>query len=335
MFGRDADVDHLDGRFRRNHLVPPLDVRVFDHLVALRELLGAGEVGGFRAGRFGLQRHLPDRRCRWRRHREANGGGLAFRSQRDRRRCRRTRHPAGTFRPTLAVAAPLVLFSIVTRTSFLPIHARRHLQRHDHHRRLDVIDRPGTTFSSIRFSPVAEIARVAILHRQLVGHGHAAHVELELRAERRRPERQPVRRIGLELGAARVREPYPVRVRQLRVRGDLHVRRTREGRRVLDRAEVRARRVPVEAGELDALDRRALGAAVGHVRGHADRLVPHHDAVVGDGVDAQPLCQQDRLLVLVLFLLQAEVDLESADVAQAHGPDPGAQRADAAQAGEQ
>ena len=34
-----------------------------------------------------------------------------------------------------------------------------------------------------------------------------------------------------------------------------------------------------------------LRAAVGDVRGHADRLVAHHDAVVGDRVDAQPVAR--------------------------------------------
>ena len=66
-----------------------------------------------------------------------------------------TRQPAGTFRPMFAVAAPLVLFSTVTRTSL-----RRSTPAATFSGTI-ITDgstcsaRPGTTFSSMRFSPVA------------------------------------------------------------------------------------------------------------------------------------------------------------------------------------
>ena len=214
------------------------------------------------------------------------------------------------------------------------VHAGGDLQRHDHHRRLDVQREAGDDVQLHALLACREIARVAVLHRHLVRHGDALDVELEPRAERRRTERESVRRIRLELGASGVGQAHPVRVGQFRVRRDLHVRRTAEVRRVLDRTR-RARRVPVEAGELHALDGHVFRTAVGDVRRHADRLVAHDDAVVGDDVDSQPVRNHDRLLELVFLLRQAEVDLVLADVGQPHGAEARAQRAHRGEAGQQ
>ena len=189
----------------------------------------------------------------------------------------------------------------------------------------------------LQFHPLftgGQVAGIAILHRHLVRDEDALDVEVEARAERRRTERISVRRIRFIGGASGVRRTVPVRAGQLRVRRDLHVGLAHERRRVLDRRR-RTRRLAAEAEQRHGLDGDVFRSAVRNARRHVHWLVRHHDAVVGDRIHPQSVREQDRLLELVVLLLQPEVDLVGGALAEAVGAQRIAQRAKRGQPGEQ
>ncbi len=154
---------------------------------------------------------------------------------------------------------------------------------------------------------------------------------MERDSERRRCEWHAERHRRIEDVDRGLRRGLPVvvrevRRRQLRVRRHFRVRAAREDR-ILINSGRRARRGSIEAGNRHAGDIHGRRAAVHGGERQRHRLSADDEPIVGHRVERQAVCREERVLVVALLVLQAEVDLVAGRVAQAHRGELASERA--------
>ena len=240
-----------------------------------------------------------------------------------------------------------------------PVAARRRRrcrgrERHDRNPRRHAHGQSGDDHQRGSFFAAENVALVSVLNRQ--GGEDLGRVRSEtqrrLNVKRRRPVRQSERRVVVEHVPARFALTMPIgfggpgvggdRQREIAaadlIFGERRQRRTGGcGRRTAStwgRRGERAGRVAIEPLDAHVTDVERRGASVREHDRQAERLTGHHDAVVGERVDADAVGQENRLLEFTFLLAQPELDFGSALFGDLHRPQLCAQLASRAKAGE-
>ena len=311
------DVDHLQRRRRRLEDVTTMDVRVLDDLVAAVEAMPVGL--GDRANRPRAGRDV-----RRRRHREGHEVGLV--GAREAHVAGRGRHRPAIRRlePDVGLERPGRVVGHGRRDEARRVGRRRRAGGAGPGRHTAVVDvgqdrdRRRGAQRHLRHDlqlhallAAEDVALVPVLHRE--GHPHRGPLEVEREGhpERGGAKRQAEGSVGVDGIPPGLAVAVPVRLARPCIGRDrddpvaLHdLARVRRGRR-------RARQLALaEAGErADAGERHGAGASIGEYERQLHRLARHHHPVVGQGLEAEALREDERGLELPLGLAQPELDL--------------------------
>ena len=307
--------------------MPPLDVRILDHLEAALEPLAAvldRSTHGVLTRRGGTRRHAEAYRARLVLARQPHGYARGSRApslgQVENDRTRR-RVPSG----------------VGHRDANLADGAGAggndgDLGRHGN-------GEPGHDLQVHPLLAREQVVDVAVADGPLHRQAHPPRqLDLDQSTERSRAERQSERHVRIQDVAVRAFDMAPVDVGRPRVGGNPHLLIADVHAARADRPAL-ARGLAVEAEEADITDGHPRSAAAGAVirrpHGHLHRLAGRHDAVVRERVDVQREVEQDGPLKLALLGGQPVIDLPPGVFGQAESGEASTQVAHCFQTGDQ
>ena len=212
-----------------------------------------------------------------------------------------TRHPAGASRRTRASTGSRPVLVTVTRTSrgaLEPVGMIANLGCHrDRELRHDVQFRPLLAGE--------DVVDVAVLDRPFDRQSGGPELDLERRAEGRRPERRPERHVGIERVAVRALDVGPVHAGHRRAGGHRPRERALEDAAGHHPSPVAGGPAPVEARQRHAAHGYRRSPAIRRQELHRHALPGRHHPIVRQCFQAHAVGQQGGPLELALLRLQA------------------------------